>query len=203
VVGLCLKRSVEIVVALLGVLKAGGAYVPLDPEYPLERLSFMLEDAGVGVVVTEQELEKRMPAFWGQTVLVDVEWESIGEENESKPESDVILENMAYVIYTSGSTGRPKGVTINHKGLANSTLARFHYYHDPVSSFLLVSPFGFDSSAAGLYWTLCQGGTLVLPSVGLERDLAQLCRLIAENSASHLLCLPTLYSLLLCESVLQ
>ena len=78
VVGLCLERSVEMVVAMLGALKAGGAYLPLDPEYPLERLGYMLEDAGVGVVLTERELEERLPAFWGQTVCLDEEWERIG-----------------------------------------------------------------------------------------------------------------------------
>ena len=121
VVGLCLERSVEMVVGLLGVLKAGGAYLPLDPEYPLERLGYMLEDAGVGVVLTERELEERLPAFWGQTVCLDEEWERIGEESESEPESGVEAENLAYVIYTSGSTGRPKGVMVRHRSLVNYT----------------------------------------------------------------------------------
>src|SRR5262249_42727237 len=81
-VGLCLERSVEMVVAVLGVLKAGGAYLPLDPESPLERLSYMLEDAGAGVMLTKQELEAHLPAYGGQTVLMDVEWEKIGRESE-------------------------------------------------------------------------------------------------------------------------
>ena len=121
VVGLCLERSVEMVVGFIGVLKAGGAYLPLDPEAPLERLSYLLEDAGVGVVLTERELEKRLPSFLGQTVLLDVEWERISEESESEPESEVIAWNSAYVIYTSGSTGKPKGVMVQHRSLVNYT----------------------------------------------------------------------------------
>jgi amino acid adenylation domain-containing protein len=200
VVGICMRRSLEMVVGFLGILKAGGAYLPLDPESPLERLSYMLEDAGVGVVLTGEELEKRLPASWAQIVCVDKEWERISQENENRPESNVVTENIAYVIYTSGSSGTPKGVQVRHHGLVNSTLARLEYYGEPVRSFLLVSPFGFDSSVAGIYWTLCQGGKLVLPSERLERDPAKLARLMSENCTSHLLCLPTLYSLLLTEA---
>src|SRR5262249_51865522 len=94
VVGLCLERSVEMVVAVMGVLKAGGAYLPLDPEYPLERLALMLEDAGVGIIVTEEKLEERLPAYWGQTVLIDAEWERIGRESESEPKSQIVAENL-------------------------------------------------------------------------------------------------------------
>src|SRR5262249_49392256 len=119
VVGLCLERSVEMVVGALGALKAGGAYLPLDAESPLEGLGYMLEDAGVGGGVTRRAMEGGPPAVWGQTVLLDEDWEGIGEESESEPERVVDVENLAYVIYTSGSTGRPKGVMVKHGGLAN------------------------------------------------------------------------------------
>ena len=199
VVALCLERSVELVVAWMGALKSGGAYLPLDPESPLERLEYILEDAGAVIVLTERRLEERLPSFWGQAVFIDEEWERIREESEDNPECEAMAENLAYVVYTSGSTGRPKGVMISHGGLAMSTLARLHYYRDPVSSFPLVSNVAFDTSVAITYWTLCQGGTLVLPYGGQERDAAQLVRLIIENNISHLLCFPTLYSLLLRE----
>src|SRR5262249_32705839 len=120
-VGLCLERSVEMIVAMMGVLKAGGAYLPLDPESPIERLGSMLEDAGVGVVLIERMLEDRLPALGIQTVCVDMEWERIGEESESEPESGVMAGNTAYVIYTSGSTGKPKGVAVQHRNLVNYT----------------------------------------------------------------------------------
>jgi len=122
VVGVCLGRSVEMIVALMGVLKAGGAYLPLDPESPPDRLGFMLEDACVGVVLTQRESEKRLPVFWGQTICLDEEWARIDEESECEPESEVEPENPAYMIYTSGSTGRPKGVMVRHRGLVNYTL---------------------------------------------------------------------------------
>ena len=200
VVAVCMNKCTEMIVTLLGILKAGGAYLPLDPDHPLERLSYMLEDGGVGIVITQNMLEERLPAYWGQTVCLDLEWETIGALSEIPPDDNAHSENMAYVIYTSGSTGKPKGVSISRRGLANSTCARLNFYREPVNSFLLVSPFGFDSSVAGIYWTLCQGGTLVLPPDGLERDPAQLIMLMGEKKISHLLCLPTLYSWVLTES---
>jgi len=119
VVGVCLERSVEMVAALLGALKAGGAYLPLDPESPVGRLGYVLEDAGVGVVLTQRKLQERLQAFRGQTVCVDEGWERINEESDREPESGMEAENLAYVIYTSGSTGRPKGVMVRHRSLVN------------------------------------------------------------------------------------
>ena len=100
VVGVCLERSVEMVVGLMGVLKAGGAYLPVDPETPVERVGYMLEDAGAGVVVTRGELGERLPSSCGQVVLMDEEWERIEEERGEELESGVGGENLAYVIYT-------------------------------------------------------------------------------------------------------
>ncbi|HZN07055.1 MAG TPA: non-ribosomal peptide synthetase, partial [Pyrinomonadaceae bacterium] len=110
------------------------------------------------------------------------------------PETPATAENLAYVIYTSGSTGRPKGVEITHRNLVHSTSARFVYYDEPVHSFMLVSPFFFDSSVAGIFWTLCSGGKLVLPPQRFEQDFAAL---IEREHVSHLLCLPSVHSLLL------
>ncbi|MEL6814323.1 MAG: amino acid adenylation domain-containing protein, partial [Cyanobacteria bacterium J06598_3] len=109
-------------------------------------------------------------------------------------------EDLAYIIYTSGSTGNPKGVMVSHRNLVHSTTARFDVYAQPVERFLLLSSIAFDSSIAGVFWTLCQGGTLVLSPRRIEQDLQQLSALIADNRITHTLCVPTLYSLLL-ESV--
>jgi amino acid adenylation domain-containing protein len=171
VVGLCMKRSVEMLVAALGALKAGGAYLPLDPESPLERLSYMLEDAGVEVMMTQQELGERLPVFWGQTVCLDAEWERISQESEREPQSGVVAENLAYVIYTSGSTGRPKGVMINHGGLANYLMWATEAYRieegegAPVSSSI-----GFDLTVTSLYGPLVNGKRvdLLLEEEGIE-----------------------------------
>ncbi|HEX9429869.1 MAG TPA: condensation domain-containing protein, partial [Candidatus Bathyarchaeia archaeon] len=157
-VGICLERSVEMAVALLGVFKAGGAYLPLDPESPLERLGYMLEEAGVGVALTERRLEKRLPSFWGQTVSMDAEWERIGAESEGEPDSVVIPENLAYVIYTSGSTGRPKGVMITHKGLANYLhWASEAYRIEEGEGAPVQSSIGFDLTVTSLYGPLVNG----------------------------------------------
>jgi len=182
-VGVCLDRSVEAVVAILGVLKAGGAYLPLDPSYPRERLSRMLADAGTRIVITEEYLER----------IAD----EIETQNDADFKTTIDSANLAYVIYTSGSTGKPKGVLISHRNLVHSTLARFRYYQEPLSSFLLLSPFAFDSSVAGLFWTLCRGGILLIPEEESHRDPAHLAKLISRYSVSHLLCLPTLYELIL------
>ena len=121
-VGFCVERSVEMVVGILGILKAGGAYVPLDPAYPVERLAFMLEDAQVAVLLTQQRLLERLAAHplpQGRVICLDADWESIAQESEQNLQSSVASENLAYVIYTSGSTGRPKGAMIRHRGLIN------------------------------------------------------------------------------------
>jgi amino acid adenylation domain-containing protein len=123
-VGICVERSLEMVIGLLGILKAGGAYTPLDPDYPQERLAFMLADSGVSVVVTQQTLLDRLPSHGAKIMCLDSDREAISKESEASPSSDLCPENLAYVIYTSGSTGRPKGVEIEHRGLAN--LVRWH-----------------------------------------------------------------------------
>lgn len=212
-VGICLERSLETIVGILGILKANGAYVPLDPTYPQERLSFMLRDTQAPVLLTQQRLLEGLPEHHAQVVCLD-QWmanesrgRGINESTDSwapvpldRFDRDVTVDSPAYVIYTSGSTGRPKGVLVTHRNLVHSTLARLTYYRQPVRGFLLLSSYAFDSSVAGIFWTLCQGGALVLPQSGLERDPSRLAALIAEHRISHLLSLPSLYSLLLAQS---
>ena len=116
-VGICVERSVEMVVGLLGILKAGGAYVPLDPEYPQERLSFMLEDAQVSVLLTQQHLVEKLPEHQAQLVCLDTDWQLISQLSQDNLSHGVQADNLAYVIYTSGSTGKPKGVADCHQWL--------------------------------------------------------------------------------------
>src|SRR6185312_721486 len=119
-VGLMLERSAAMVVALLGVLKAGGAYVPLDPHYPAERLSYMLRDAGVAVLVTEQRwLEGLGAEGLPRVITLENEAEQISKESQSNLPNETHAQNLAYVIYTSGSTGQPKGAMLSHSGLCN------------------------------------------------------------------------------------
>jgi amino acid adenylation domain-containing protein/non-ribosomal peptide synthase protein (TIGR01720 family) len=193
-VGLCVERLYTIV-GILGILKAGGAYVPLDPAYPSERLAFIFADSQVKVLLTQQHLVQKLPEHQAKTICLDTEWE-IAQQSQENPQAKITSENLAYVIYTSGSTGKPKGVQITHRNLVHSTTARISYYQEPVSSFLLLSSFAFDSSVAGIFWTLCCGGMLCLPQEG-GRDLLSLIKLIDQNHISHLLGLPSLYALLL------
>ncbi|HEX2271488.1 MAG TPA: amino acid adenylation domain-containing protein, partial [Pyrinomonadaceae bacterium] len=161
VVGLCVERSVEMVVGLLGILKAGGAYLPLDPEYPQERLSFMLDDAGVFVVITQERLVDKVTAV--QTVSIDGDWSRIAEGSADNLHPAASSANLAYVIYTSGSTGTPKGVMLNHKGLTNRTLTMIDQYgiesSDRQFQFISLS---FDASVEEIFPTLCRGAALVL-----------------------------------------
>ncbi len=196
-VGICVERSPLMVVGLLGILKAGGAYVPLDPAYPFDRLSLMIEDAQPSVLLTQERLVEELPSHWSQVICLDSDWEAITHQSQENPSSGVKTQNLAYVIYTSGSTGKPKGVLVTHHNLSQSTYARIFYYSEAVTSFLLLSSFGFDSSVAGIFWTLCSGGILVLPQQNFQQDLLKLTKIIAQNQVSHLLSLPSLYALML------
>lgn len=190
-IGLYLPRSIEMIVGMVGILKAGGAYVPLDPEYPALHVRRLLENDAIEMVVTTRGLQQHVPDT-ADSLLVD------GDDDRApvKPPSTVQNTDLAYVIHTSGSTGRPKGVAVTHRNLVHSTLARDAHYGRPVGRFLLLSSFAFDSSVVGIFWTLCSGGTLVLPAPKLEQDIDRLVALAADEGATHLLCLPALYQLL-------
>jgi len=196
-VGICVERSLSMIVGILGILKAGGAYVPINPAYPNERLAYMLEDSHVPVLLTQQMLVESLPEHRVQVICLDADWDVIAQQSNDNPVSGVMADNLAYIIYTSGSTGQPKGVEITHQNLVHSTLARILYYDKPVTNFLLTSPFAFDSSVAGIFWTLCQGGTLSLPQENFQSDILQFIQLIGQRRISHLLCIPSLYKLIL------
>ncbi|HZA24203.1 MAG TPA: amino acid adenylation domain-containing protein, partial [Dehalococcoidia bacterium] len=162
-VAICVERSLELVIGLLGILKAGGAYVPLDPSYPPERLAFMLEDAQVPVLLTQEGLAPTLPPTSAQVLCLDREWETISQEPASPPPSPVGPENLAYVIYTSGSTGKPKGVMIIHRGLVNYLSWCTEAYAvaggngTPVQSSI-----GFDATITSLFPSLLVGRPVVL-----------------------------------------
>jgi amino acid adenylation domain-containing protein len=195
VVGVCLDRSIDAVAAILAVLKSGGAYAPLDPGYPQDRLDYIVRDAGLRVVVTSRLHSALFTQPGVERVIVEDLKTSPSDGHETV--AGAALDDLAYVIYTSGSTGRPKGVMVTHRNLAHSTAARFEYYRDPVRAYLLLSSFAFDSSVAGLFWTLCGGGRLVLPADAEARDPARLAATIDREEVSHLLALPSLYRLIL------
>ncbi|MCP4540462.1 MAG: amino acid adenylation domain-containing protein, partial [Chloroflexi bacterium] len=198
-VAICVEHSPEMMVGVLGILKAGGAYVPLDPTYPQRRLAFMLADSQAPVVLTQDRLVERLPEHEARVVCLDVEWGSIAGESEDNPTTGVMADNLAYTIYTSGSTGRPKGVLVNHRNLVHSTSARMFYYDEPVTGYLLLPSLAFDSSVHVIFWTLCEGGTLVLPPEDSWHNVPHLAILVARHPVSHLSCVPSLYGLILAE----
>jgi natural product biosynthesis luciferase-like monooxygenase protein len=161
-VGVSMERSLEMMVALLGVLKAGGAYVPLDPRYPRERLSFMLQDAQVSVLLTQGRLAEGLPAP-ARVVRLDSDWEQIARNSEGPVSSAASGSSLAYVIYTSGSTGKPKGVMVEHGSVVNffSGLDE-RLQADAGGVWLAVTSLSFDISVLELFWTLARGFKVVI-----------------------------------------
>ncbi len=167
-VGVCLERSPELVIALLGVLKAGAAYVPLDPAYPRERLGWMIEDAQVTLVLSSSALANVLPAGT-RTIELDTARAAVDAEADAAPDTGVLPGNLSHVIFTSGSTGRPKGVMIRH----SSTVVLLHWLRENVSdeersSVLFSTSINFDVSVAEIFGTLAWGGKLVLVENALE-----------------------------------
>ena len=162
-VGICVERSLDMLVALLGILKSGGAYVPLDPSYPQERLAFMLQDAQVHVLVTQGHLRPQLPQSQVRTVLLDYDWSEIALCAEENPSSQIIPDNLAYVLYTSGSTGTPKGTMIHHRGLVNYlTWATKKYEVEQSKGSLVYSSLSFDLTVTGLFAPLLSGRSVTL-----------------------------------------
>jgi amino acid adenylation domain-containing protein len=165
-VGICLERGTEMIVSVLAVLKAGGAYVPLDPAYPAERLAFVLADAAVPVLVTQESLRTSLPAGDGVAVVsVDGDGARIAAESAENPERDVSPDHLAYVIHTSGSTGTPKGVMVPHRGVPNLAYAQARRFGiDGTSRVLQFASFSFDAAVAEVFDALLAGATLVMAS---------------------------------------
>jgi non-ribosomal peptide synthetase component F len=118
-VGICVDRSLEMIAGLLGILKAGGAYVPIDPAYPQERISEMIVDTQLSILLTQNRFQEKLTGYTSKTICLDTDWAEIASQSTANPVSDVQLNNLAYIIYTSGSTGKPKGVMIEHRSLLN------------------------------------------------------------------------------------
>jgi amino acid adenylation domain-containing protein len=162
-VGICVERSLEMVVGLLGIIKAGGAYLPLDPSYPKERLAFMLEDAQIEVLLTQEHLSERLPQSAARAIYLDRDWEKIASEPVENMPHRTVADNIAYVIYTSGSTGKPKGALISHLNvvrLFQTTQSWFNFNERDV--WTLFHSYAFDFSVWELWGALLHGGRLVV-----------------------------------------
>ncbi|KYC42747.1 hypothetical protein WA1_15530, partial [Scytonema hofmannii PCC 7110] len=197
-VGICVERSLEMVVGLLGILKAGGAYVPLDPEYPTERLSFMLEDARVSVLLTQQQLVESLPQHQARVVCLDSDWLVICESSQESPIAGVQASNLAYAIYTSGSTGQPKGVMVSHSNLCNHMFwMQATFSLTEKDKVLQKTPFGFDASVWEFYAPLLVGGQLLIAQPGGHTDSAYLLKLITQQQVTTVQLVPSLLQMLL------
>jgi amino acid adenylation domain-containing protein len=161
--GVCVERSVEMIVSLLGVLKAGGAYVPMDPAYPLARLAHIIDDAQISVLLTQERLLEKLPAHWGQVVCVDAGRELIDLQSNQPVTGPATADDLAYIIYTSGSTGQPKGVMVSHKSVAQRVLSMIDDYGlDTESNMLNFVSLGFDAFVEEMFPVLSSGGRLTV-----------------------------------------
>ncbi|WP_395350975.1 amino acid adenylation domain-containing protein [Variovorax sp. UC122_21] len=200
-VGIALERGVEMVVAILGVVKAGGAYVPLDPEYPVDRLAYMVGDSGIGLLLTQGAVARRVPVEGngeqGRVRVLVLDEEGTAQSIASEPTHDpgVVLhgENIAYVIYTSGSTGKPKGAANRHGSLFNRLAWMQQAYRlDATDTVLQKTPFGFDVSVWEFFWPLMTGARLVVAAPGDHREPARLVELIRRHGVSTLHFVPSM-----------
>ncbi|MBA2283897.1 MAG: amino acid adenylation domain-containing protein, partial [Ktedonobacteraceae bacterium] len=184
-VGLCIERSLEMVIGILGILKAGGAYVPLDPDYPRERLAFILSDIQAPILVTQEHLRERLPAENTSILCLDSAWEVLAQERPEAPRTSVHASNPGYVIYTSGSTGRPKGVTMCLHTFTNLVLWQQAYFPGTPRT-LQFAPISFDVSAQEIFVTLCSGSTLIIASQEQRRDPERLLDVLREQRIERL-----------------
>ena len=192
-VGICVERSPEMIVGLLGILKAGGAYVPLDPAYPKERLADIIEDTQLKILLTQERFQSQIPDYTGKTICLDTDWSVIAQHSTANPISGVQLHNLAYIIYTSGSTGKPKGVMIEHRSLMNFVMTAIHEYGiDAGERILQFASICFDTSIEEIFPSLLVGATLVLRTEQMLHSSDEFWRYCQEWQLT-VLDLPTAY----------
>ena len=206
-VGLCVGRSLEMIVGLLGILKAGGAYVPLDPTYPQERLALMLSDSQVPVLLTQKKwLPQVSEQAAARVICLDSDWAVIANESEKNVASDVTTENLAYVIYTSGSTGTPKGVTIEHRSVLNLSTALYQSiytrYHNTQLRVSLNGSLAFDTSVKQII-QLLSGHTLDIIPESIRFDGSILLDYLTNHQIDVFDCTPSQLGLLISAGLLS
>jgi len=197
-VAICVERSLEMIVGLLGILKAGGAYVPIDPAYPADRVAFMQADANAPVILTQKALREKLPSTAAKVIFLDSDWKTIQQESDRAPVTGVTADHLAYVIYTSGSTGRPKGVLITHHNvtrLMQATADWFHFGERDV--WTMFHSYAFDFSVWEMWGALLHGGRLVVVSYFVSRCPEAFLKLLAEESITVLNQTPSAFSQLI------
>ncbi|MFN6297586.1 MAG: amino acid adenylation domain-containing protein [Microcystis sp.] len=202
IVGLCVERSLDMIVALIAILKAGAAYLPLDPEYPQERLQFMLEDSQVPLLLTQSSLIDKLPNHQAKTVFLAEIWQEIKPMNRDNLTGKVTASNLANVIYTSGSTGKPKGVMVEHQGLSNLALAQIQTFAvSSQSRVLQFASFSFDACISEVLMALGAGATLYLASKENLMPGLPLIKQLRENKITHITLPPSALAVLSWENL--
>jgi len=194
-VGVCMERSLDMVVALYGIIKAGAAYVPLDPDYPEQRLANMLEDAAISVILGQSHVSDRLPKSNASVVNTNIGWDAIQISycDGGNPERIAAADNAAYVIFTSGSTGRPKGVLNEHRGIVNRLLWMQDEYHlDAGDRILQKTPYSFDVSVWEFFWPLLTGAELIVAEPGGHKDTSYLTNVIREHGITTMHFVPSM-----------
>ncbi|MCP4700309.1 MAG: amino acid adenylation domain-containing protein, partial [Gammaproteobacteria bacterium] len=198
--GICMERSLEMIIGLFGILKAGGAYVPLDPAYPEERLAFMQEDSRVSVLLTQKSLAERFSLQKIRMICLDTEAEKILRECAENPDSGVSAKNSAYALYTSGSTGKPKGVSVIHQGLCNLAMTQTRLFDvQPDSRLLQFASLGFDASIWEIIMAFCSGARLCMGSADALLPGPDLLRLLKKQGITHVTLPPSVLAVLPCH----
>jgi amino acid adenylation domain-containing protein len=192
-VGVCLKRSFDLVVGILGILKAGGAYVPLDAGLPRTRLEFMLQDAAIRILITNKKLIEQLPNNLPNVICLDSSHNALAAQSCDNPERVAHPDDLAYVIYTSGSTGKPKGVEIRHASIARLVIGNDYATFDPSRVFLQLAPISFDASTFEIWGALLHGAKLIIAPNG-PPDFTELARLIKQHGVTTLWLTATLFN---------
>ena len=201
VVGICVERSLEMVIAILGTLKAGGAYVPLDPAYPNSRLELILEDSQAQILIIQSHLLEQLPKSASIVVDLNKELTQIGTYPDDNPVGRIRPDNLAYIIYTSGTTGQPKGVMIQHDSVVNMIISfNLKYHTDQTDKVLQQASFSFDVSVGEIFPVICAGGTLVIASKDVVSNPDQFALCIEQNEITIFGTTPSLLSHLRLES---
>ncbi len=199
-VGICMHRSLDMVISLLAILKAGGAYVPLDPQYPQHRMSFIIKDAGVRMVLTQHNVVATPDDYNYQLACLDTLWDEIASYSRHNLKTELFGENLAYIIYTSGSTGQPKGVMNRHRGISNRLeWMQQAYGLDGTDRVLQKTPYSFDVSVWEFFWPLMAGARLVVARPGGHQDSRYLVEVINKEQITTLHFVPSMLGVFLEE----
>ncbi|MGD9898611.1 MAG: amino acid adenylation domain-containing protein [Calditrichaceae bacterium] len=196
-VAVYLNRSPEMIISVLAVLKAGGAYLPIDPSTPDERLKYILEDSGVGLILSENGLKQKLPSGKLRVIDIKISDDLISGESDKNPECAASSENLAYIIYTSGSTGRPKGTLLRHLGAVNTSLALAKVFHISAGkSFFQLASISFDASVVEIFSTLLEGGCLIMSDRDTLLSEERLTGLLRDQKVTTFVAPPSLLAIL-------